>query len=215
MVVRVDDREPKELVKAIESFKIEVDYSRMKVADVVIGDDAWERKTTRDFVQSLQVGRLWDQVKEMKLNFEGVGLIFEGRMPSDYPRAAYMLKRRMWLTLSSIRKDWQIPIDRTENIEETAMFIASYYARVNKEKRKYYRPVKKQQTNPYDIVSDMLCALPSVGRMTADRIMEEYGSVKEIASLEVTELSKIKGISKENAERIRQLMTYKHYDEIL
>lgn len=215
MVVRVDDREPEDLVEELEKFKIEVDHSRIEVGDIVIGDDAWERKTTEDFVRSLNVGRLWEQVKELKRNYVSVGLIFEGKFPSKYPRAAYLLKRRMRLTMATIRKDWGVPIDHTENIEDTAMFIASYYARVNKEKRKYYRPVKKQSQNPYDIASDILCALPNVGRVTADRMLEEHGSIREISNLERGELSSIKGISKDAADRIFFLLCFLHNQEIL
>jgi len=203
MVIAIDNREPIELVDEIRKFKVDVDYRFLEVGDILIGDqEAWERKTMEDFVGSLHKGKIWEQIRNIKDEYENPGLILEGRLPSEVPRAAYIMRKRIRMTLASIRKDWGIPIDYTENIKDTAMFLVSYYSRIGREKRKYYRPVKKQKTDPFDIASDVLCALPGIGRVKVDELMLTYGSVKDITALSAKELAKIRGISMDKANEI-------------
>lgn len=180
------------------------------VADALIGPDhAWERKTVQDLVRSLGDGSLWNQVREIKENYKYPALLIEGRMPSEYPKAAYLMLKRIRMTLGSIRYDWNIPVDRTNCISDTAMFLVSIHSRVDREKREYYRPVKKKKQDTLEIISDLLCTLPKVGRKTAEQLMLEYGSVKDITSLKAEDFSRIKGISIPIAQRIHAILNLK------
>ena len=207
MVIAIDKQEPQELVDEIRKLKVEVDYKKLGVGDVLIGDeDVWERKTMSDFVGSLVDGRIWEQLRNMKKNYKHSMVILEGDLPGTLPNQAYILRKRLRMTIASIRHDWRIPVDRTDNIKDTAMFLVAYYSRMGREKRKYYRPVKKQSKDPRYIVSDVLCALPNIGRKKAEEMLLEYGSVKNVVNLTAEEFSKFKGISKSGGNEIHSLL---------
>ena len=207
MVIAIDKQEPQELVDEVRKLKVEVDYKQLGVGDVLIGDeDVWERKTMSDFVGSLVDGRIWTQLRNMKKNYKYSMLILEGDLPGTLPNQAYILRKRLRMTIASIRYDWKVPVDRTDNIKDTAMFLVAYYSRMGREKRKYYRPVKKQKANPRDIVSDVLCTLPGIGRVKAEELLLTHGTVKGVINLPPEEFRKIKGISMNKAIEIHDIL---------
>lgn len=207
MVIAIDNREPQELVDAITKYDVEVDYKRLEVGDILIGDqDVWERKTMADLIRSLQDGSVWVQLKNMKKDYKNTMLLLEGELPGDLPVQAKMLKKRLRMSIGSIRYDWKVPVDRTDCISDTAMFVVAYYSRIDREKRKFYRPVKKQKTDPYDIASDLLCTLPGIGRIKAEELLAIHGNVKNTINLLPKDFSKTKGISIDKANKIHAIL---------
>lgn len=206
-MIAVDNREPKEILEKIAKFNIETDYTLLNTGDYVIGDDwCWERKSMGDFIRCLTTGKIWTDVRKVKENYKYGGLILEGRLPTDYTRSEYMTLKRLRASMGSIRHDWGLSIDRTDNLDDTAMFLVSIHSRIGREKKKWYRPVKKQKTKSEDIISDLLCTLPNVGRVKAEQMLVEYGSVKNIINLSAKEFTEFKGISKDIGNRIYTIL---------
>lgn len=206
-MIAVDNREPKEILEKIVKFNIETDYTLLNTGDYVIGDDwCWERKSMGDFIRCLTTGKIWTDIRKVKDNYKYGGLILEGRLPTDYTRNEYMTLKRLRASMGSIRHDWGLSIDRTDSLDDTAMFLVSIHSRIGREKKKWYRPVKKQQTKSEDIISDLLCTLPNVGRVKAEQMLVEYGSVKNIMNLSAEEFTEFKGISKDVGNRIYTIL---------
>jgi ERCC4-type nuclease len=198
------------MVTEIKKFNVDTDYTKLEVADYVIGDDwAWERKAMSDFIRSLHSGKIWKDLRAIRDNYKYPGLILEGKLPTVYPRSAYYLLKRLRATLGSIRYDWKVPIDRTDSIKDTAMFLVSIHSRIGKEKKAWYRPVKKKAVHPFEIASDLLCTLPKIGRVKAETMLMEHGTIKNVINLSAEDLRKFKGVSKDNADRIYSILNLK------
>lgn len=206
-MIAVDVHEPEEVLSFIEKYNIETDYTPLGAGDYLIGDDwVWERKSMGDFIRCLQTGKIWTDLRRIKDEYKKPGLILEGRLPTNYSRNEYMTLKRLRASLGSIRHDWGIPIDRTDSLEDTVMFLVSIHSRMDKEKKKWYRPVKKKKAKADDIISDLLCTLPNVGRVKAEQMLAEYGSVRSIMNLSAEEFTKFKGISKDIGNRIYTIL---------
>ena len=170
------------------STQIRLDIQSLKIADYVIGNIAIERKTVSDFINSMINKRLIQQLKQMQ-KYKQQLLIIEGDLTSA-------LEERTNLTsavrgfIISLLTNYQIPIIQTRDYEETAKYLitlAKQQVKPKTEPTLHHRiPKSIKEQKQY-----ILESFPSIGPVTAKKLLKEFKTVKNTINASEEELNKI------------------------
>ncbi len=203
----VDTREFRSDVVKHLSEKYRIVPRQLEIGDYLISDRMIvERKRVDNFLESLKDGRLFSQILEMSRNYPIPILIIEGE--SLFIRGFH--ENAIYGALASIIADYQVPIVFTKDAIETAKFIDSLLKREYSEKRevavrKEKRPMSDEERQRYIVES-----LPNVSAKLSQRLLEHFGSVRNVINAEVGDLIKVKGIGRKTAEEIYEIVNKKY-----
>ncbi len=200
MEVQIDIREPKELIETIrevlEGHKITV--KSLVVGDIYIPDlnILIERKTSRDFINSIFKAHLQKQLMIMNENDKESFLVIIG--PQYYDE-------KIWIgSIVHVLLNYEkIKLVQLENNYQLALFLNSLIKNAKKPKKivtEFYMPKIKD----IDIAVKMLCSIPNVGINTALKILK-YFSIREIAEGKAN-LKIIPGIGDKKAQNIMKTL---------
>jgi len=178
----------------------------LDVADYVIGEIAIERKTVNDFISSLYRGRLFEQAERISSAYSKYLLIVEG----DAQEALADLKNPnvYWGTLLALALKFDFRIFFTMDQDETASLLYLLAKQAQSDYR-MQRPmlVKKprmETTKDWQIL--ILGSLPSIGPKLAEKLLQSFGSVRNVLKASSKELAVRGGIGEARARKIQQLL---------
>jgi Fanconi anemia group M protein len=206
MDLREDDSQIGDIL--MKKYNIPVEKVMLPTGDYVIDDEiVVERKTSRDFVQSIIDGRLFKQSQKMNKFFDLALFIIEEE--NLYTCGIDIHPHAVKGALVSVAIRWRIPILFTKDREETASLlwlIATQQHEVKKELtfRHGYRPKTYRKRQLY-----ILQGLPQVGPKLSDRLLNHFGSVEKVFTAKEEELVKVNNLGKKKAEKIRMLLREK------
>ena len=209
--VYVDEREKRSEVPKIlkEKYGIAVVWQQLPVADYVISDRvAIERKTMRDLVNSLKDGRLFNQAKRLKEEYEKPFFLIEGswRALKYYERASHSIPS----VIASLEYDFGIGVLYAPTKEDSARVIKFLVSREQGEEKRRV-PVKTSGKPPIGDVRQwqlyLVQCLPGVGPKLAERLLERFGSVRAVFNASVMELSRVEGLGEGRAQEIVKILT--------
>ncbi len=199
------------IVKELIDLGISVKTGQLESADYLVsGRVGVELKAVPDFVASIIDGRLLDQVKDLKKNFERAVVIIEGEEDIYSVRKVHANAIRGML--SSIVLDFGVPILYTKNPRDTAGLLAVMAQREQNKDNDYSLHFRK----PHSLKEQQeffVSALPGIGVQTAKILLEHFGSVKELVNASAEEMVKIKGIGEKTAERLVKMFEEKYGKE--
>lgn len=208
IVVLADDRERNSLISNfLNEKKITVRFIRLNVGDYIISDRTCiERKSSDDFVSSIVNGRIFEQMEEMKRNFEKPILIIEGR----YFREG-ITENALKGAISTIILQYEIPILMTNDEKDTARTI---YWLSKKEQEEFKRGIgikgKKKPKEMKQLQEHVVASLPGVSTVLSKRLLERFKTLKAVANASETELAKVKGIGEKQAKRLYEILNEKY-----
>ncbi|MBW2999347.1 DEAD/DEAH box helicase, partial [Candidatus Woesearchaeota archaeon] len=207
-----DDREKSSgITKELIDIGVDVELKRLDVADYILSKRVGvEHKNVADFVDSIIDGRLLQQIKDLKQNFERPLIIVEGEEDIFSQRSIHPNAIRGML--ATIAVSYGIPVLQTKNFKDTSALLAVIAKREQDETGKYFSPhgsrkpltLKEQQEY---IVS----ALPGVGATLATPLLKQFGSVKGVVNAPEEELKKIDKIGEKKAKEIQKVLNEKYY----
>ena len=183
---------------------------QLDVGDYLISDKmVVERKTTEDFLNSIKDGRLFEQLVNMRKNYPVPVLVIEG--DNLFSRAFH--ENAIYGALASIIGDYHIPVIFTRNPQETAKFISSllrreYSPRKEVSLRKIRGAMSEHERQRYIIES-----LPNISAKLSRRLLEHFGSVKNVINAEIGELIQVKGIGRKTAQEIYEIVNREYKKE--
>ncbi len=156
-------------------------------------------KKVPDFVASIIDGRLLDQIKDLKQNFEKSVVILEGEEDLFAVRKVHANAIRGML--SSIAIGFGVHILHTKNPKDSAALLAVMAKREQDTARSYTlhsgKPISEKEQQEFFISS-----IPNMGLVNARRLLEKFGSVKSVVNATLDEIVAINGIGKKTAERL-------------
>lgn len=212
IIIYADDREDKTIKKFKELDKdIKIRRERLEIADFLISErTAVEKKTSSDFVDSIIDNRLFEQLRELKEQFERPVLLIEGKSLFGHREVHPNAIRG---ALASIIIDFQVPILWTSDLEDTVETLITLAKREQKEndKRISIRGEKAPKSTK-GLQKFLICGLPSVSGKLAERLLKKFGTPKKIFNASETELKEVEGIGEGKAEKIKNLLE-KDYNE--
>ena len=198
-MIKVDDREVKSgicdwLTKSNVPFKIH----RLDIGDYIIHDNIFiERKTTIDFMQSLNDKRLFNQVARLRNGNKRAVMIIEG------PKLTGCNSIRG--ALCSISVQWYMPIIRSTSIEGTAWILKKLhsYSEFNCESKHIYEFKPKRKTASLQL--RMLMQMQHIGPELGEKLINKFNSINNVINATDEDLLEIKGIGKQLIKQIRAL----------
>jgi ERCC4-related helicase len=194
------------IIKDLVELDIDLKLESLNNADYILSSRVGvEFKSTHDFVESIIDGRLLQQVKELKKNFERPLLVISGTEDIYSIRNVHANSIRG--TLSAIAIDFGVPILYTKNTKDTAMLFKIIAKReqedvgnifsVHPEKRNL--SIKEQQEY-------IISSLPGVGSNLARPLLKYFKSVKNVITADIGDLEKVEKIGRKKADAIKKIV---------
>lgn len=207
VLIYADHREKSSrILKELLNKKVKLELKQLEAADYILSEDVGvEFKTKIDFVDSILDGRLIDQLKDLKYNFQKPLLILEGEedifsIRNIHPNAI----RGM---LATIAVSYGIPILNTRTARETAELLITIAKREQENGEKYFTPHVSKRTNTLkDEQLYFISSLPNIGMKLAKGLLEEFKTPSNIVNASVDELKKVDKIGEEKAKKIRDVL---------
>ena len=186
----LDIHEKNSLVPAfLTELQCELITKSLEVGDYLINNIIIERKTFQDFVSSMLSKRLIEQLKNMQ-QYEKKIMIIEGEQNRDMAKESKLNPNAIKGMILSTSLDFNIPIIRTKNEEETAIYLfllAKRQLKARQEITLHSRiPKTKEEQKKY-----ILESFPGIGPRTAEKLLKEFGSVKKVINATKEQLEKI------------------------
>lgn len=200
----IDTREKQSLIAAnlIEQ-KANIEFEKLEIGDYLIGDTLIERKTFKDFVNSIIDKRLIEQLKNMRKHQKPI-LIIEGFIYNykDFNMHENAIKGM----IISIATDFKIPIIYTESEKDTASFLIITAKRYEKNSQELSIRHSKNLKSKEEQKRFILEGFPGIGPTLSKNLLEEFNSLKEIFNANEKELGKISKFDENKIRNFKELL---------
>ena len=189
----------KELVELGVSLKLEM----LQTADYVLSPRcAVEFKTVEDFAQSIIDGRLLDQLKQLKQNYERPVVIVEGTQDLFAVRNIHPNAIRGML--ATIAVSYGIPIIYTKDQKDTAAQLLAIAKREQAFQKESWQPhAEKRAMSVQEQQEYVVSALPNVGLQLAKELLQYFKSVKNVVNASEEQLKQVEGVGEKKAKSIK------------
>lgn len=202
-IVIVADYREKEIIEHLKKFEAKINEMNLHVGDFICSEEvAIERKTHSDFISSIIDGRIFEQAKDLRKNFEKPIIIIEGYSTREINENA--LKG----AIASLVLDFGISLISTRNPLDTARTIYWIAKKEQLERRKEISiRVGKKSKEMKKMQEEIVASLPGVSKIISRRLLEHFGSIEKIFSASEEELKKVQGVGKKLAKKIKKILT--------
>ena len=170
------------------STQIRLEIKSLKIADYLVGNIAIERKTISDLISSMINKRLIQQLAQMK-KYKKQILIIEGNLQETLEENSNISKALKGFILS-ISLNYQTPIIQTSSPEDTAKYLITLAKQQTKPTTQIALhskiPKSKQELKSY-----ILESFPSIGPVTAKKLLKNFPNLISIFNATEQELNEI------------------------
>lgn len=209
----VDHREYRSnVVKNLAIKGVFVEPQQLDTGDYVLSSRIGvERKNIDDFLDSLINGKLFKQISQLRDAYSRPVLILEGE---NLLTKRNINHNAIFGSLASISVDFGIPILMTKDEIETADLLNVIAKREQKEDKKSVAiRGEKTQMSLKERQQFLLEGLPNVSAVIAKRLLNHFGSIKDIANASEDELMEVSGIGKGIATEIIQVINSNYLED--
>lgn len=208
-VVFADTREGNsKVIRHLSEMEIDVKVQAMAVGDYQVSDEVViERKTAKDFVDSIVDKRLFKQARSLMEEFKRPLIILEG----DDLYNGMINPNAIRGSIASIALDFGISIIPTRNAQDTAAMIKRIAIREQSgEKTPIQIRTDKKPVNLWEQQLFIIESLPNIGPVNAKNLLEHFGTVANIINASESQLKEVEGIGKKTAANIRKVVDSKY-----
>ena len=199
------------IIEELRLHNVNIEIKKLDIADYLVSDvTAIEIKTIPDFVNSIVDGRLLQQIKELKRNFEKPLLIIEG--DEDIYSVRNVHPNAIQGMLATIAIDYSIPIIWTKNKKETANLIYIISKREQEGKNLSFTLHTKKPLTLKEQQEYIISSLPGIGPTLSKPLLKRFGSVKNIINADESELMKINLIGEKKIKNMKNVIDSKYKD---
>ena len=204
-VVFADTREGNsKVIRHLSEMEIDVKVQAMAVGDYQVSDDVViERKTAKDYVDSIVDKRQFKQARSLMEEFKRPLIILEG----DDLYNGMINPNAIRGSIASIALDFGISIIPTRNAQDTAAMIKRIAIREQSgEKTPIQIRTDKKPVNLWEQQLFIIESLPNIGPVNAKNLLEHFGTVANIINASESQLQEVEGIGKKTAVNIRKVV---------
>lgn len=198
----VDVRENNDLLKELYySNDLQAVAKQLDVGDIVISEQcAIERKSKKDFVNSILDKRIFPQLIDLTKNYKRPILILEGE-ESIYAQRNVddnMIRG----VLCAISVDLRIPILYTQNLKDTVKMIITLTKRANKDKKEHSLHTNKSSISTNEELEKVISMIPTINLSLGRELLRNFTSIEKLTYASQKDLEQVEGIGKKRAEKI-------------
>jgi len=194
------------VIKELVELGANIEMEKVENCDYLVSNRCGiEYKTVQDFVDSIVDGRLLQQIKALKNDFERPLVIIEGIEDIYSVRNVHANSIRGMLATIAI--SYGIPLLYTKTAKETASFLFIIAKREQQETPKDFtmhaekRIMTLKQWQEY-----IISAFPGIGATLAKPLLKKFKTVKKIVNANQEQLEKVEKIGPKKAENIRKVL---------
>ncbi|MBI2523377.1 DEAD/DEAH box helicase [Candidatus Woesearchaeota archaeon] len=194
------------IFKELVELNVELKLDSFPNSDYILSSRVGiEFKTVHDFVESIIDGRLLQQVRNLKNNFERPLLIIEGM--EDIYSVRNVHANAIRGALSAVAVDFGVPILHTKNTKDTAQMLKIIAKREQEETgAEFSVHPEKKNLSIKEQQEYIVSSLPGVGSVLSKPLLKRFKSVKKVVNAEQKELEEVEGIGNRKAEKIRDIL---------
>ncbi len=213
ITVVVDHREYRSNVaRRLANLSLHLVSKQLEVGDYVVSSRIGvERKFVDDFLNSLLNGQLFSQLQRLRDAYARPVLILEGKGLFTKRNINH---KAIYGSLISIVVDFGIPVLSTEDATETADLL---FVMAKREQRQEKKSVALRGSKPSFSLPErqrfVVEGLPNVSSVMAKRLLSYFGSIHAIINASEKELQEVKGIGKQTAKLIYQVINEEYKTE--
>ena len=194
------------ILKELIELQVELKLESLNNADYILSSRVGvEVKTVPDFVESIIDGRLMQQIKSLRNNFERPLLIIEGI--EDIYSVRNIHANAIRGMLSTIAVSYGIPILYTKNFKDTAMLMNIIAKREQEDTGKEFTMhTEKKNLSIREQQEYIIGSLPGIGATLSKPLLKHFKSVKNVINAEQKELEQVEKVGKKTAEKIKDIV---------
>jgi ERCC4-related helicase len=202
--ISIDDRETSsKVVEVLSGLGAAIRLERLGHGDYAVGDRILiERKTARDFVDTLINRDLLGQIKAMAETVPRPVLIIEG---GDLYTQRDIHPNAIKGVLAALAIDMGVSLLFTRDEQDTAQMLFIIAKREDSERGERKVHPHKSHRSVREDLEYIISAFPEIGMKNARLLLSHLGSVQAVANAELPELTAIKGIGEKTAQKIYDL----------
>jgi Fanconi anemia group M protein len=208
--ILVDDREMQsKVVEHLSALGSGIAIQRLPFGDYQVGDRVVvERKSARDFVDSLVDRDLFGQLSGLAAHALRPVLVIEG---GDIYTQRDVNQNALRGTLAAITVDMGIALLFTRDEEDTARMLMVIARREADRGEKGGRvAARKSYSSAREEQEAIVASFPEVGLKNARELLAHFGSIQAITGATEEDLASVPGIGKKKAGRIAELSRKKY-----
>ena len=193
-------------IKELVDLGVNLKLEKIENADYILSSRCGvEIKTVQDFVDSIIDGRLLQQIKTLRQDFERPLIIIEGTDDIYSMRNVHANSIRGML--AAIAVSYGIPILSSRNPKETAAFLQIIAKREQEEKGKDFTlHAEKREMSLNEWQEYVVAAFPGIGATLSKPILKKFKTIKKFINASEDSLQKVEKIGPEKAKRIKEVV---------
>lgn len=198
------------VIKDLAENNIIVNLEKLEYADYVVSSRCGiEIKTVEDFVDSIIDGRLLNQIKNLKNNFEKPLIVIEGTQ--DIYAVRNVHHNAILGMMATIAVSYGIPIVQTRSFKETSALLQIIAKREQDEKGNDFslhadrKPATLKEQQEYVVSS-----LPGMGMSLAKPLLKKFRTIKNIVNATEKELQEVDKIGPQKAKMIKDVVEWEY-----
>ena len=203
VLIFVDTRESS-IIEYFKQYDCILQKKMLIQGDFVVSDRVViEKKTVKDFIQSITDKRLFQQLKDMKDNFEKPLLIIEG----EEPLYGYLHPNTIRGALAAVTVDLGIPILWTRDLADTAGLV--YWIAKREQIDEKRENVLRNKRTPETIEEQqeyLIASLPDISIVRSKALLKHFKSPQNVFNASTKELQEVRGIGEKIAEKIKRVI---------
>jgi len=190
--------------RALTRLGVQIRIDALLAGDYLLSEEVCiERKTISDFLNSMYSGRLGYQLERLSKSFRMPFLLVEGRMEL-YRRP--INAKSFYGYLSRLALSREVGLLQTPDINASALLIASMFDKLGREPLRERPRRARRAPDRNGQVALVLESLPGIGPVLAKRLLVNFGSLRSVIEADENSLAKVRGIGKQKARDLRDLV---------
>jgi len=199
------------VVRNLSLMGVNLILEQLTVADYVISNRVGiERKSSKDFTDSIKDGRLFKELKVLIETYERGILILE----EDPFKDSNLNENAIYGAITSIILNLGVTIYRTSDTKETAMFLYQLAKKEQSERKSTLKlrfdkaPIEKSRLLEY-----IVAGIPGVNAFRAKNLLKELKTLQNIFLADIPDLTKIENIGKKIAQQIYKISRFNYKND--
>jgi len=192
------------IIKELADSEIDLKLESLNADYLLSSRVGVEFKTVQDFVDSLIDGRLLEQVKNLKNNFERPLVIVEGT--EDIYSVRNVHPNAIRGMLATIAVSYGIPVLFTKNSKDTAALLQLIAKREQEETGSFSVHGSSKPMSIKELQEYIVSALPGVGVALARPLLKEFKTIKNLVNADAKELEKVEKIGPKKSKQINDIV---------
>jgi len=194
------------VIKGLLDLDVDLKLEQLGNADYVLSSRCGvEFKTVSDFVESIIDGRLLEQIKYLKKDFEKPLIIIEGA--EDIYSIRKVHKNAIQGMLATIAISYGIPIIQTKTQSETASLLFNIARREQDKITKEFDPHSERKPLTLKEQQEyIVSSFPGIGPTLSKPLLKKFKTIKKIVNAKKEQLEKVEKIGSKKAEDIRKVL---------